>query len=52
MNNAGLGLVGGVLETELADFQRLFRVNVEGMFLMTKYFLPLLLAAGSLRVRG
>ena len=44
VNNAGLGLVGGVTETELADFQRLFRVNVEGVFLMTKYFLPLLLA--------
>jgi 2-keto-3-deoxy-L-fuconate dehydrogenase len=45
VNNAGLGLVGGVTETGLADFQRLFRVNVEGLFLMTKYFLPLLLAA-------
>ncbi len=44
VNNAGLGLVGGVTETELVDFQRLFRVNVEGLFLMTKYFLPLLLA--------
>jgi NAD(P)-dependent dehydrogenase (short-subunit alcohol dehydrogenase family) len=44
VNNAGLGLVGNVEETELADFQRLFRVNVEGLFLMTKYFLPLLLA--------
>jgi len=45
VNNAGLGLVGNVEETQLADFQRLFRVNVEGVFLMTKYFLPLLLAA-------
>ena len=45
VNNAGLGLVGDVMETELADFQRLFRVNVEGLFLMTKYFMPLLLAA-------
>jgi NAD(P)-dependent dehydrogenase (short-subunit alcohol dehydrogenase family) len=44
VNNAGLGLVGEVTETELVDFQRLFRVNVEGPFLMTKYFLPLLLA--------
>lgn len=43
VNNAGLGLVGNVEETELADFRRLFRVNVEGVFLMTKYFLPLLL---------
>src|SRR5438128_2528065 len=36
VNNAGIGLVGSVEETELADWQRLFRVNVEGMFLMTK----------------
>ncbi|HWR50728.1 MAG TPA: SDR family oxidoreductase [Bryobacteraceae bacterium] len=45
VNNAGIGLVGGILETELADFQRLFRVNVEGTFLATKNALPLLLAA-------
>ena len=43
VNNAGIGLVGGVEETELADFQRLFRVNVEGMFLMTRSAMPLLL---------
>ncbi len=41
-NCAGIGLVGTVEETELADFQRLFRVNVEGTFLMTKLALPLL----------
>ena len=49
VNNAGIGLVGSVEETELADWQRLFRVNVEGVFLMTKYALPLLLkSAGSI----
>jgi 2-keto-3-deoxy-L-fuconate dehydrogenase len=41
-NCAGIGLVGNVSETETADFQRLFRVNVEGTFLMTKAALPLL----------
>ncbi len=41
VNNAGIGLVGSLEETELADFQRLFRVNVDGVFLMTKYALPL-----------
>jgi len=41
-NCAGIGLVGTVEETELADFQRLFRVNVEGTYLMTKAALPLL----------
>lgn len=42
INNAGIGLVGGVEETEQQDFQRLFRVNVEGAFLMTKHAMPLL----------
>jgi 2-keto-3-deoxy-L-fuconate dehydrogenase len=30
VNNAGIGLVGGIEETAHQDFQRLFRVNVEG----------------------
>jgi 2-keto-3-deoxy-L-fuconate dehydrogenase len=41
-NCAGIGSVGNVEETELRDFQRLFRVNVEGTFLMIKVALPLL----------
>ena len=45
VNNAGIGLVGGVEETEVADFQRLLRVNVEGVFFLTKHALPLLLAS-------
>jgi NAD(P)-dependent dehydrogenase (short-subunit alcohol dehydrogenase family) len=45
VNNAGIGLVGGVEETEQQDFQRLFRVNVEGTFLMTKHAIPLLVAS-------
>jgi 2-keto-3-deoxy-L-fuconate dehydrogenase len=45
INNAGIGLVGGVEETGLEDFQRLFRVNVEGVFLVTKYAMPLLIAS-------
>ena len=45
VNNAGIGLVGGVEETELGDFQRLFRVNVEGTFLVTKHSVPLLTAS-------
>lgn len=49
VNSAGIGLVGNAEETEQADFQRLMRVNVEGVFLMTKHALPLLLAsAGSI----
>lgn len=45
VNNAGTGLVGSVEETELSDLQRLFQVNVEGLFLVTKAAMPLLLAA-------
>jgi 2-keto-3-deoxy-L-fuconate dehydrogenase len=42
VNCAGIGLVGSIEETALADFQRLFRVNVEGTFLVTKAAVPLL----------
>lgn len=45
VNCAGIGLVGGIEETSYADFQRLIRVNVDGMFLMTQAAMPLLLAA-------
>jgi NAD(P)-dependent dehydrogenase (short-subunit alcohol dehydrogenase family) len=45
VNNAGIGLVGNVEETELADFERLLRVNVSGMYLVTKHAMPLLLAS-------
>jgi NAD(P)-dependent dehydrogenase (short-subunit alcohol dehydrogenase family) len=43
VNCAGIGLVGNVEQTEAADFERLFRVNVAGTFLATKAALPLLL---------
>lgn len=45
VNNAGIGMVGGIEETGPADFQRLYRVNVEGVYLVTRYALPLLLAS-------
>jgi NAD(P)-dependent dehydrogenase (short-subunit alcohol dehydrogenase family) len=45
VNNAGVGLVGSVEETSLADFERLFRVNVTGMFLVTRAALPLIKAS-------
>ena len=45
VNNAGIGLVGGIEETEQKDFQQLFRVNVEGTFLVTKHAMPLLIAS-------
>ena len=45
VNNAGIGHVGSIEETSLEDWQRLFRVNVDGVFLVTKQALPLLLAS-------
>jgi 2-keto-3-deoxy-L-fuconate dehydrogenase len=45
VNNAGVGLVGSIEETAAADFRRLYQVNVEGLFLITKACLPALLAA-------
>lgn len=45
VNNAGIGLVGGVEETETVDFERLLRVNVQGVFLVTKYAVPHLIAS-------
>ena len=43
VNCAGIGLVGNVEQTELADFERLFRVNVQGTFLVIRAALPLLI---------
>ena len=42
VNCAGIGMVGNVEVTQLEEFRRLHRVNVEGTFLMTKAALPLL----------
>lgn len=46
VNNAGIALVGGVEETALDDFDRVMRVNVNGVFLMTRAAIPLLAASG------
>lgn len=45
VNNAGIGLVGNIEETEAADFDRVFRINVGGLFKVTKAAMPKLLAA-------
>jgi 2-keto-3-deoxy-L-fuconate dehydrogenase len=44
VNNAGIGHVGSIENTEPADFDRLINVNVRGVYLVTRAFLPLLLA--------
>jgi NAD(P)-dependent dehydrogenase (short-subunit alcohol dehydrogenase family) len=43
VNNAGIGHVGSIEETSLEEWRRLFTVNVEGVFLVTRQALPLLL---------
>jgi NAD(P)-dependent dehydrogenase (short-subunit alcohol dehydrogenase family) len=40
VNNAGIGHVGTLLQTTGADLDRLYAVNVRGMFNLTKVFLP------------
>jgi len=46
VNNAGIGHVGSIEATEPEDFDRIINVNVRGVYLITRAFLPLLLAAG------
>jgi 2-keto-3-deoxy-L-fuconate dehydrogenase len=45
VNNAGIGHVGSIEITEPEDFDRLMNVNVRSVYLVTRAFLPLLLAA-------
>lgn len=40
VNNAGLGHVGTILEADADDLDRLYAVNVRGIFELTKAFLP------------
>lgn len=45
VNNAGIGLVGDISRTSEADFERVMKVNVNSVFLVTKAALPLLLTS-------
>ncbi|MBS1803060.1 MAG: glucose 1-dehydrogenase [Acidobacteria bacterium] len=45
VNNAGIGHVGSIEQTEPDDFDRLLNVNVRAVYLVTRAFLPFLLAA-------
>jgi 2-keto-3-deoxy-L-fuconate dehydrogenase len=44
VNNAGIGHVGTLMQTDGADLDRLMAVNVRGVFNVTKAFLPSMLA--------
>jgi len=43
VNNAGIGLVGDLASTSEEDFERVMRVNVHSVFLVTRAMLPMLL---------
>ncbi|MEO6596944.1 MAG: SDR family oxidoreductase [Planctomycetota bacterium] len=45
VNNAGIGHVGNLANTAEADFDRLYAVNVKGVFLCSKHALPHLITA-------
>ncbi len=47
VNNAGIGHVGTMLTTTGADLDRLYAVNVRGLFNVTKAFLPAMVARQS-----
>jgi NAD(P)-dependent dehydrogenase (short-subunit alcohol dehydrogenase family) len=40
INNAGIGFVGNIEQTEEEDFDRLYQVNVKGVFNCVKAILP------------
>lgn len=46
VNNAGVGWFGDVEHTSLADWHKLLRVNLDGVFLGIKYAIPVIRAAG------
>ena len=48
VNNAGIGIFKRLDELSEEDFDRQFRVNVRGVWLVTKAFLPALEAAGGM----
>ena len=47
VSNAGIGHVGTLLQTEGSDMDRLYRVNVRGVFNMAKAFLASMIERGS-----
>ena len=47
VNNAGIGHVGTILDTTADDLDRLYRVNVRGIFSLTKAFIGSMIERGS-----
>ena len=44
VNNAGIGTTKDIIETDLDEWERVFAVNVRGVFLCCKHALPSMLA--------
>lgn len=47
VNNAGVGHVGTLLSTSVEDLERVFAVNVRGVFNVSKAFVPEMIGRGS-----
>jgi NAD(P)-dependent dehydrogenase (short-subunit alcohol dehydrogenase family) len=47
VNNAGIGHVGSILATDADDLERLWAVNVRGVFNLSKAILPAMIEQGS-----
>ena len=46
VNNAGIGHVGNLLQTSVSDLDKLYQVNVRGVFNVCKAFVPRILERG------
>lgn len=46
VNNAGIDLTGPVETLTMADWRRIMAINVDGVFLGTKYFVPMMAESG------
>ncbi len=47
INNAGIGVFANVVDMETADLQRMWEVNLRGVFLCTRAFVPSMIRRGS-----
>lgn len=45
-NNAGIGIVGRIVDFELEDWRRQSAINIDGVFLGTKHAIPAMAASG------
>ena len=46
VNNAGIGIFGNILDLDVEDYDRVFAVNVRGLFLCSQAFAPLMVEQG------